>query len=120
MCSIWLLISGILYATTRISSRSTGPPDPYMFKSPNPKYMVGEIPSEFGIWHIDRTKYVKVRVFESHIYVDIRQYYESLDGKLMPSKCGISLTQYEWEKLVKIVPSISGTIFNYTYFENLD
>lgn len=118
MCSVWLLISGILYVATKTSSKITKSPDTNRFRTPYPAD-VSFIQTELGIWHLDKQKYIKVRVYKGRITIDIREYYASTtpgkENKLMPGKRGISLNQYEWEKLGEAERYISGTIFNYTY-----
>lgn len=62
-------------------------PDPQRFKTPSPLDLADR-PTELGIWHIDRLKYVKLIVHEGKIYVDIRNYVEDKFEKLTPTKRG--------------------------------
>lgn len=48
---------------------------------------------------LSQTRKVVVKEWKGQILVDIREYYTSKDGQLMPSKKGISLTLEQWELL---------------------
>ncbi|KAI1706429.1 transcriptional coactivator p15 (PC4) domain-containing protein [Ditylenchus destructor] len=54
---------------------------------------------------IGKNKYVSVTEFKGTPYVNIREYYEK-DGKLLPSKKGISLNRAQYTDFKKVISEI--------------
>lgn len=54
-------------------------------------------------------KRVTISEFKGKTYVNIREYYEQ-DGKMLPSKKGISLAIEQWEELKKVVEDVDREI----------
>ncbi|XP_058830643.1 RNA polymerase II transcriptional coactivator [Topomyia yanbarensis] len=60
-------------------------------------------------WLLDKTRKITVSEFKSKLYVNVREYYEK-DGKLLPSKKGISLTVPQWKKLLECADEVNAKI----------
>ena len=55
---------------------------------------------------LSQKKYANKSVFKGKTYINIRELYEK-DGKMLPSKKGITLTKEEWETFKKNVDEMS-------------
>jgi len=56
--------------------------------------------------------------FKNSCLVSIREYFENSDGKLLPTKKGISLTIDQYNKLLKAIPHINAKLLEMG--ENID
>jgi len=63
------------------------------------------------LYPLSALRNVSVKSFRGKVLVNIREYYEK-DGKQLPGKKGISLTNEQWEKLKSYIPSIDEDIKN--------
>lgn len=60
-----------------------------------------DLPSEIAIWYIDRLTYVRVRDYCGNVVVDLKENYETSDGRLMPQIGGKYLQHGKYESVRK-------------------
>ena len=60
--------------------------------------------------NLNRKKKVKVKMFKNHILIDLREYFKSDKGDLLPTKKVICLSIEQWEILKYNTESINSAI----------
>ena len=61
------------------------------------------------VFDINKKKKVQVRMYKGKTLVDIREFFNK-DGKDLPTKKGISLTESVWSALKDAIPQIDDAI----------
>ncbi|KAG9289108.1 hypothetical protein G9A89_022417 [Geosiphon pyriformis] len=70
----------------------------------------GETADGETYFKLNQKKRVTVRKFKNMVLVDFREYFESGDGSLKPTKKGISLQIDQWNKLKELVDDIDEEV----------
>ena len=60
--------------------------------------------------HLDNLKYVSVCHYGGKKMIHIRQFYEGHNGKILPTKRGITLSVLEWQSLLQKVTDVNTEI----------
>jgi len=91
-------------------------------KKPKPSKSSAKAPSGSGnakgddepSWELSSSarapRRVAISEFKNSRLVSIREYYENNDGKLLPSKKGISLTVDQYNNLLRAIPEINAKL----------
>lgn len=74
------------------------------YRTPDPAFDM------FSPMHLSPVKQVDVRTFKGSTLVDIRQFFKSIDGVVLPSKKGIALTIPQWRRLQAAMGEIDSKI----------
>lgn len=60
--------------------------------------------------HLSPTRQVVVKSFQGKLLVNIRQFFKTADGEVLPTKKGISLTVEQWRRLQAAIHDIDNKI----------
>jgi len=60
-------------------------------------------------WTLEGMRQVRINEFRGRKMVDIREFYEK-DGKVLPGKKGISLSESQWKKLLTITDDVTRAL----------
>jgi hypothetical protein len=67
---------------------------------------------EKAMFSFGKKRFVAVSEFRNQSKIDLREYYENGESKLLPTKKGISLSWSDWVKIKNLFPEIDQAILD--------